>query len=67
MNYKCPACGASYYAIQYYVSTLVGYQRIFKNGEEITKDPNHHMMYCQCLNCGNYFAVELNKESDVYV
>ena len=59
-NYKCPACGASYYAIQYIVSTLLGYQRIFKDGKEVSEDPNHKMMYCQCLNCGNYFAAELN-------
>ena len=62
MNYKCPACGASHYAVQYYVSTLLGYRRIFKDGKDVTEDPNHQMMYCQCLNCGNYFAIEMNQE-----
>ena len=63
---KCPHCGKSYYSMGYMSSTCIGYNRIFKDGVEITKDPNYHTTQCHCLECNKDFCITVH-EGKTYV
>ena len=59
---KCPYCGKSHYAENYYTSTCIGWTPVVKDGVRYDNDPNTHTTHCTCLECGKEFLIE-NGES----
>lgn len=52
---KCPHCGESYYSEGYTIATCMAYSRVFKDGKEISVDPNYYTTSCHCIACGKDF------------
>ena len=57
MNFVCPNCGESYYAVRYSTSTAVYYPAIYKDGKNINNDANISTTYVTCYNCHHDFSV----------
>ena len=55
---KCPYCKKSYYSQSgFSTATCMGYSRVFKDGKEISFDPNYYSTQCHCLECGKDFVL----------
>jgi len=55
-NIKCPHCGASYYSVNYRVTTCIGWTPVYKDGVQVNKNPNKVSVNCTCCNCGKEFS-----------
>ena len=61
-NIKCPHCGASYYSINYGITTLIGWTPVYKDGVQVNQDPNKTSVNCTCCNCGKEFSYTEGEE-----
>ena len=57
MNFICPNCGESYYAVRYSTATAMYYPAIYKDGKNINNDANIETTYATCCNCHHDFSV----------
>lgn len=53
---KCPHCGASYYSVNYRITTCIGWTPVYKDGVQVNKNPNKVSVNCTCYNCGKEFS-----------
>ena len=56
MKVICPYCRRSHYIVDCQTFTLLAYPRVFKDGEDVTEDPNWYSFQCHCLECGKSFT-----------
>lgn len=54
---KCPNCGKSYFIVYSRSSTCMASRPIYKDGVNISHDPNWHFTVCECKECGEIFTV----------
>ena len=58
ISIKCPHCGASYYSVNYRITTCIGWTPVYKDGVQVNQDPNKVSLNCTCCNCGQQFTCE---------
>ena len=54
---RCPNCHESYYSEHITVSTALFWEPIYKDGKNISKNPNTYTTSCTCMSCGQEFSI----------
>ena len=63
---RCPYCNESYYIEYGTWCTALGWRKIYKDGEQINKDPNTYTTECKCMACDKYFNIVRNVRKEQY-
>ena len=63
---RCPYCNESYYTTYSTWCTALGWRKIYKDGEMISKDPNTYTTECKCMSCKKYFNIVRNDMKKQY-
>ena len=60
--WRCPECKKNHFRDSVATTTLLFYQKIFKDGVNINPDKNAISFVRDCLECGTSFAISGNED-----